>query len=386
MGRNQYVIFGAGNIGKLALEKFQNRVCYVIDNNKEITGRNINGKVIKGFNQFLEDSNKKDYTVVIASSYINSMISQLENNGISNYIVFQEKPKMFGKKNDLIINPYENRDSIKSEAIWNYQSSNQKWYFDEIRATAEMMNRKGGLFQDVEIETINRCNGSCMFCPVNRENDTREFKIMDDCLFESIINQLEELNYRGRCALFSNNEPFLDKKIIMRQVYARRHLPHAKLHLFTNGTLLTLDKFIEIIPYLDELIIDNYHSELQLLENSEKIIDYCVRHEELKDKVTIVLRDPNEILSTRGGDAPNRKEKISYGECTCQLPFQQLIIRPDGKVSLCCNDPLGKMTLGDAGEERLEDIWNNKNYREIRENILIGRKMVGHCNYCDFFA
>ena len=72
---------------------------------------------------------------------------------------------------------------------------------------------------------------------------------------------------------------------------------------------------------------------------------------ELKKKVTIVMRKPHEILTSRGGDAPNRTHTATYPDIKCALPFKQLIVRPDGKVSLCCNDPYGKCTLGDLNIE-----------------------------------
>ena len=43
------------------------------------------------------------------------------------------------------------------------------------------------LFSSVEIEIINRCNGECSFCPVNRYTDPRRLKRMD--------SQLPKINY-----------------------------------------------------------------------------------------------------------------------------------------------------------------------------------------------
>ena len=162
-------------------------------------------------------------------------------------------------------------------------------------------------------------------------------------------------------------------------------LPNARMHLFTNGTLLTLDKFIELIKYLDELIIDNYQQDLRLHKNSQRIADYCNEHMELKEKVTIVLRKPHEILTSRGGDAPNRTEMPSYADAKCVLPFKQMIVRPDGKVSLCCNDPYGKCTLGDLNMESLTDVWYGKAFEEVRTRILKGRGELSHCSHCDTF-
>lgn len=247
------------------------------------------------------------------------------------------------------------------------------------------LNKEIPLFEHVEIETINRCNGKCDFCPVSVTHDIRERQMMDEVLFKKIIDQLAELEYSGRLATFSNNEPFLDSRIIEFNCYARERLPKARLHLFTNGTVMTLDKFKDIIKYLDELIIDNYNQNLELNENSKSVKEYCEQHPELRQKVTIVLRKEHEILTSRGGDAPNRNQKKSYPLVKCALPFKQLIVRPNGKVSLCCNDPYGRMTLGDTNKESLKEIWYGQKFTEVREKLSRGRGMLEHCRYCDTF-
>ena len=256
---------------------------------------------------------------------------------------------------------------------------------EEIDKEVEKLYLKNQLFNHVEIETINRCNGTCSFCPVSKGNDTRKLTQMSWKLFQNIIDQLGEIDYNGRLSLFSNNEPFLDESIIEKHKYARQKLPHARMHLFTNGTLLDINKFTEVVKYLDELIIDNYHQDLELIKPCQKIVSYCEEHPELKKKVTIVLRKRDEVLSNRGGDAPNRNDKVSYPNAKCALPFKQMIIRPDGKVSLCCNDPLGRNTLADLTKESILDAWNNTRFQMIRKCLYEGRKEWEHCKNCDVF-
>lgn len=240
------------------------------------------------------------------------------------------------------------------------------------------------ILRSVEIETVNKCNGSCSFCPVSAKTDVREHIYMDDGLFEKIILELKSYGYSGRLALFSNNEPFIDPRIVERQKYARAQLPGCKMHLFTNGTLLTLDKFVDVIGSLDELIIDNYSDDGSVHPNIQKIIEYCGAHKELYAKVSVVMRNRTEILSTRGGDAPNRSRERYFTD-GCALPFQQMVIRPDGKVSLCCNDPLGRYTLGDFSVQSFSEIWNGKPYSDIRKQLAKGRNTVEKCAYCDSF-
>ena len=63
-----------------------------------------------------------------------------------------------------------------------------------------------------------------------------------------------------------------------------------------------------------------------------------------------------------------------------------MVIRPDGKISLCCNDALGQMTMGDLTQEKLIDIWRGEKYVELRNDLLKSRKNVKLCYNCDSFG
>jgi radical SAM protein with 4Fe4S-binding SPASM domain len=240
------------------------------------------------------------------------------------------------------------------------------------------------LFQTIEIETLNRCNSTCSFCPVNKNADTREFKLMDQELFISIVQQLKNLKYTGSVGLYSNNEPFLDERIVDLARIAKEQLPNNHLYLYTNGTLLTLEKFLGIMRHLDRMYIDNYNDRLELITPVKAIHNYCRYNKLYLDKVRIRLRKLNDVLSTRGGQAPNRKqEKIETLHYGCFLPFRQMVVRPDGKVSLCCNDALGTMTLGDLTKEMVGDVWHGEKYCAFREKIANGRYDIDLCRGCD---
>lgn len=90
------------------------------------------------------------------------------------------------------------------------------------------------LFDSIEIETVNRCNGTCSFCPVNVNQPQREYAKMNSKLFEKIISELHMIDYNGELALFSNNEPFLDERIIEFSKMAKDRVPNACLYLYTK--------------------------------------------------------------------------------------------------------------------------------------------------------
>ena len=241
------------------------------------------------------------------------------------------------------------------------------------------------LFSSVEIETINRCNGECPFCPVNRHDENRPYALMTEELFDRIVKQLGEMGFAGSLSLHSNNEPFLDKRIIDFARRAREVVPLAAIQIYTNGSLLTEEKLLQIMPFLDRLVIDNYDDQLQLTEQSKMVLRVCEQKPELQKKIEIHLRKVHEVLYTRGGQAPNNDKKEVF-HMPCTMPFGQFIIRPDGKISLCCNDARGKYTLGDCNVQRLEEIWFSEGYNEIRRQLAKGRDTLPLCRYCDTFS
>ncbi len=380
----QNVIFGAGIYGKTALEKIgKDSVAYFIDNSEAKQGTFYLDKEIISLSRFL--TLPKQYHIVVASVYASSIVKQLKEAGVDDYSIFVDNLHGYYETEELIVNPYEIAPEAATEEEWQQSEKMQymkKAVFDEV----ELLYEKQPLFNHIEVETINRCNGVCSFCPVNKNVDPRKEAIMSEEMFYSIVEQLAKMDYSGRFTTFSNNEPLLDERIVEWNRYARAKLPKARMHMFTNGTLLTLDKFIALTEVLDELIIDNYQQELKLIKPCQEIIRYCEEHPQLKKKVTIVLRKPNEILTSRGGDAPNRENIGDYSGERCVLPFKQMVIRPDGKVSLCCNDAVGKYMLGDLTKESLLDVWYGARFQMVRKSLYEGRENWGNCKHCDNFS
>ena len=128
--------------------------------------------------------------------------------------------------------------------------------------SADYLYNNHALFSSVQIETINRCNGSCSFCPVNKNQPQRPYAKMTEELFKKIVDDLASIGYKDTLTLHCNNEPFLDDRIIEFAKYARGKLPNAYISIWTNGSLLTVEKVKNIMPYLNDLTIDNYNETL----------------------------------------------------------------------------------------------------------------------------
>lgn len=375
---NKIYIFGAGELGRKAKEYYGGeKIKAFIDNNTALYGSKIDDISVIGLDEYKKDTNS---LIVIAVNAIHreEIKKQLEESGITNYKFFFDS---VANESTIIRWGYDNES--KNESEWNEAITNNN--YDNIRRFVESVAEKRILFSEIEIETINRCNGRCSFCPVNVKSDIRKKTVMTDQMFKQIIDELANIDYRGRISLFSNNEPLLDVSIISKYRYVRERLPLAFVHIYTNGTLLTLRNFEQLIEYVDEFIVDCYSDVFELKDNLREIKEYVESRGEIKHKFVIWMRKENEILTSRGGEAPNRNLVSDMTGKTCALPFQQMIIRPTGEVSLCCNDPYGKYTLGDVNKNSLVDIWFGEQFTNIRKNMVSGRENLEKCSSCDTF-
>lgn len=240
------------------------------------------------------------------------------------------------------------------------------------------------LFRFIEIEMINRCNGDCSFCYFGKNDDPRPLAKMTEKTFKKIIDNLKKLNYDGVIYYHSNGESMMNAQIFDFIKYGASNVLAAKHVLFTNGTLLNSEKFQKFIDSgLNLLHINNYSDKLKLKPNIQKIYDEY-KNKEFSMECEIFLRLKDEVLSTRGGTAPNREQIKGVLNTSCYFPFNTLVIRADNGVSLCCNDALGKYTLGNVEEQTLEEIWQGEKFMEIRNSIRKNmRNDIDICRECD---
>lgn len=273
-----------------------------------------------------------------------------------------------------------------SAAYLKWQYGRRKKLFLDFIDYAEDVQSKGDalLPSTIAMETINRCNSTCEFCPANKNTDKRPFQKMDEALFKKLIGELRDLDYDGYLTLYVNNEPFMDTRIIEWHKYAKEQIPRVKTLMYTNGLLLTLDKFKEAIPYVDKMIINNYSTELKLHKNLKEILDYVNSHDEYKEvDVTIQIRYIKEILTNRGGVAPNKQEKKDH-HMACVMPYTDFVVFPDGRVGICCNDALEQTNLGNVTDHTIHEIWNSDMYKNLRKKIGRDRTGYPYCASCDF--
>lgn len=238
----------------------------------------------------------------------------------------------------------------------------------------------------VNLETINRCNSTCEFCTANKNAEKRPYARMSDELYYSIIDQLRDWGYKGHLTLYGNNEPWLDTRIVEFHKYAREQLPDCFIFMSTNGLLLDIDKVKSIIPYVDQLIINNYCLDMKLHDNIKEIWDYVKANpDEFKDvDIHVQMRYIKEVLTNRAGSAPNKQATQKVIKETCLMPFTDMWITPNGKLGICCCDNFEVTDFGNLNEIPLKDAWNSPKYQDLRKKVAMGRQNYPFCKHCDF--
>lgn len=243
------------------------------------------------------------------------------------------------------------------------------------------------LFRNIEIETVNKCNNDCPFCPASVSRDTRKFAELPEWLFLKILDELKELNFEGEIRLWHNNEPLLDKRLERFIEHTKVKLPSAEISIWTNGLILTFSRLLSLYRAgLRYLLIDSYGDELSVPTNISSILERIRGSEIERDMEIIVwLRYKDVRLANRGGiNSAVVGEKTNYltQKRLCDLPFITFFINSEGFAHICCNDVYYSHVVGNVGTESIVDIW--KRMSVIREEIVkTGRANLIPCMYCD---
>ncbi len=266
----------------------------------------------------------------------------------------------------------------------------------------------------VRIETTNHCQADCVFCP--RSTIGRSKGLMKQELFEKVVKECVEGGTR-LLHLHGYGEPLLDKQLPDRIRFCKEQgIPRVKI--FTNGDLLRGDLAQRLMKCgLDEIkiSIDGSDSkEFNLLRvglDHAKVVENVKAFRALRDELgqttpTIVAatcqtsnrKQTEEMLANvvdhidfthihNWGGAMGDAEKQRVRK-PCDRLWRTMTVLINGDVALCCLDYSGKEVLGNAGDAKMMDIWNNSRYNELRKLHRESRQdeiaLCGNCTKCFF--
>ena len=277
----------------------------------------------------------------------------------------------------------------------------------------------------LSIQTTSMCNASCVFCPHPAVRDLFPHRIMSMPLYKKIIDECSGYKDIERIILYMNNEPLTDPDIIKRIDCAKEKVPWAKVHILTNGLLLTdemADKLLK--SSLDWIGISFHGIRKDTIERSTGI-DYDIALERINNFINkagscknlkdylmltfikhryLTLEEKKETEDywrskgierissfdgpiSRAGNvqdlpAVHNREKIVG--CASIWADEMIHIVEDGKVVLCCMDWKREVILGDLNNESIFEIWNKK--RKETWKMILGKSSMPDkflCRHCE---
>ena len=206
---------------------------------------------------------------------------------------------------------------------------------------------------------------------------TREKHYLEEEYFYRLIDELASIDYSGSLSPHFFNEPFADHRLPELIRYAADKLPHARILIFTNTTLLTTELFRKMPNHrIDSYIVT---TDNRIIEKScTRLLNQLDPFEQSK----IQTRSVSDCgLYNRGGlvstiPYTSRIEK-------CVIPEQYCIINAWGDVVLCYNDFFSENAFGNIKNESLMDTWNRPEFTQIRQQIAEGVFDLPLCQRCE---
>lgn len=276
------------------------------------------------------------------------------------------------------------------------------------------------------VETTSVCNLACVMCPYPIM--TREKDFIDEAMFKKIMDKWADSSYLVR--LHGMGEPLIDKRIASLINYAGDR--NVRVEISSNCTALTEDRGREVLSSkLHQMILSldgankNTYEHIRKKSDFDRVTANIERFLKLKEetgsKVRLVLqiilmnetvnevdafmkrwkpyKDKNIInefrikrFSTWAGQVeaapeiatanlryyPDKVEK----RVPCFYLWESVVVLQDGRITPCCFDYEGKMTLGNLKKESMEEVWHGKEMMRMRKEHIEGTLTDEICLNC----
>ncbi len=253
--------------------------------------------------------------------------------------------------------------------------------------------------QAISIETFNLCNLKCIMCPY--KDMTRSKTTMSMDLFKKVVMDTKKMGIKTVILSFYN-EPFLDPQIFERIEFARKEGMYTMF--YSNGTVLGEGKIEKLLENPPNKIIFSFDGGTKetyekirvngkfevVTGNIKRLLEERNRRgmSEPRVEVNCTIQKENYreleafkelwdgvadgydfgIVDNREGEGHEgdlgvERSRVVY---PCRRLWNEMIVLSSGKIALCCVDFDGKVILGDANNQSLEEVWNGELYSKIR--------------------
>lgn len=234
------------------------------------------------------------------------------------------------------------------------------------------------LLKMVEIEINHHCNRACSYCP-NSVAARKEQGEMTPELFTRIMTELQAHQYQGSISYEFYNEPMLAKNFEWFVATTRQYLPKNRIDLYTNGTLLSLEKF----RLLSSLGISRF-----IVTKHQGISHYLFdkTYDELSDdeKKIVIYQNYKDLKLTNRGGIVKAGPETPYHLTPCYIPQFLMVVTVLGNVLPCFEDFHEENIMGNIGQQNLKEIWESEKFKTFRKNLEKGlRHLESPCKNCN---
>ena len=268
--------------------------------------------------------------------------------------------------------------------------------------------------ESIVIENTSLCGANCIMCL--RDSTDYYYGMMPLDLYKKSIRDTYDIGV----SLFSFSafgDPLMDKFLEERFSFIKELNPNAKIGLTTTGHLLNKENADLLCKYVDFVKISNYGFSK---ETYEAVHRGSLKYEKVKQNIDYFLSLPNRpktiltflILPENKNDIDCWKEyyEVKCDEidiwkphnwgginplisqsseeihlCRRALELSNMIVRSDGKVSICCFDIGNKLIIGDIKTQDLSSIMEGERVKEIQrihnEKVVFQSDLP--CKNCD---
>ena len=268
----------------------------------------------------------------------------------------------------------------------------------------------------LQIEPTSICNYRCVFCFetdetfTNKKNGHMGQMTLD--LFKKVIDQAEgNIEF---ISLASRGEPLACPDIVKMLEYTIGKFLNLKLN--TNASLLDEKKChailsggVKTIVFSADAATEPLYSKLRVNGSLSKVL----KNIEIFKKIKETKYPNNQIISRVSGEKFNNEQNLNsmekvWGDLVDQVAFVNYnpwensynkspndIIEPcsdlwrrmfvwwDGKINPCDVDYKSILSVGDFSKNNIQELWNSKKYRILREaHLNKKRQNIRPCSSC----
>jgi radical SAM protein with 4Fe4S-binding SPASM domain len=271
-------------------------------------------------------------------------------------------------------------DSVKITEQTKINIIRKSDFVDEVQIT-----KKGTpLFSWIDISLTELCNRLCVFCPrIDPDIYPNQNLHMGLGLLEKINSELIDLDYQGGVVFCGYGEPLLHpqiKEII--GIFGKK----IRTEIVTNGDKLTVDLIHDLfnkgLSFLCVSMYDGPH-QVEYFTDMMKQAGLSNHQFILRDRWHTEEDSFGLKLTNRGGTI-NFGDKVEQGiKKPCFYLAYSLAIDWNGDMLLCVQDWQKKIKLGNAGQDKLLDVWESPRISKLRNKLIQGDRSDSPCKECN---